>query len=208
MATIKLNKTELKTQKNLLAQLSKYLPTLQLKKQQLQAEVENSRNMAAEVEAEIGKRKKFVAKWAAMLSQKTTLDIYQLVAVEEVLTETENIAGVDVRVFKDVRFKPFEYSFFATPIWFDKAFEELRALVAEREKLKIVRERFDVLSEELRQTSIKVNLFEKRKIPECKENIKKISIFLGDQEIAAICNAKIAKDKLKRKDEQQFAEAV
>ncbi|MBP5436240.1 V-type ATP synthase subunit D [bacterium] len=208
MAVIKLNKTELKTQKNLLAQLSKYLPTLQLKKQQLQAEVENSRNMAAEVEAEIARRKGVVAKWAALLSRKLTFNIYQLVAVDEVVTDTENIAGVDVRVFKDVKFKPFEYSFFASPVWLDRAFEELRALAAEREKLKIVRERFDILSEELRQTSIKVNLFEKRKIPECKENIKKISIFLGDQEIAAICNAKIAKDKLKRKDEQQFAEAV
>ena len=207
MAVIKLNKTELKTQKNLLAQLSKYLPTLQLKKQQLQAEVENSRNMAAAVEAEIEKRKEAAAKWATLLSRKLTLNIYQLVAVEEVLTEAENIAGVDVRVFKDIKFKPFEYSFFSTPIWLDRAFEELRALVAEREKLKIVHERFDILSEELRQTSIKVNLFEKRKIPECKENIKKISIFLGDQEIAAICNAKIAKDKLKRKDEK-FAEAV
>ncbi|MBP5407047.1 V-type ATP synthase subunit D [bacterium] len=207
MAVIKLNKTELKTQKNLLAQLSKYLPTLQLKKQQLQAEVENSRNMAAAVEAEIARRKEAAAKWAVLLSRKLTLNIYQLVAVEEVLTEAENIAGVDVRVFKDIRFKPFEYSFFSTPIWLDRAFEELRALVAEREKLKIVHERFDILSEELRQTSIKVNLFEKRKIPECKENIKKISIFLGDQEIAAICNAKIAKDKLKRKDEK-FAEAV
>lgn len=37
-------------------------------------------------------------------------------------------------------------------------------------------------------------------IPECRENIRKIKIFLGDQEIAAICNAKIAKDKLKRKE--------
>jgi V/A-type H+/Na+-transporting ATPase subunit D len=43
----------------------------------------------------------------------------------------------------------------------------------EREKLKIIRERMELLSEELRQTSIKVNLFEKRMIPQCKENIKK-----------------------------------
>ena len=75
MAVIKLNKTELKTQKNLLAQLSKYLPTLQLKKQQLQAEVENSRNMAAAVEAEIARRKEAAAKWAALLSRKLTLNI-------------------------------------------------------------------------------------------------------------------------------------
>ena len=69
-------------------------------------------------------------------------------------------------------------------------------------------ERLDLLCEELRQTSIKVNLFEKRMIPQCKENIRKIKIFLGDQEVAAICNAKIAKGKLKKKDEMQYAEAV
>ena len=166
MAKIKNTKTELKAQNDALKRYERFLPMLQLKKQQLQAEVENSRNMAAEVEAEIDKRKKFVAKWAALLSQKLTLNIYQLVAVDEIVTETENIAGVDVRVFKDVKFRPFEYSFFEKPIWLDKAFEELRAIAAEREKLKIVRERFDVLSEEMRQTSIKVNLFEKRKIPE------------------------------------------
>lgn len=209
MAVIKLNKTELKAQKTLLAQLSKYLPTLQLKKQQLQAEVENTKNMAAQIEAEIEKRKNFVAKWAVMLSQKLTVDIYKMVAVEKVVTEQENIAGVDVRVFKDLLFKPFEYSYFVKPVWLDTAYAELRKIVVEREKLKIVSERLALLAEELRQTSIKVNLFEKRMIPQCKENIKKISIFLGDQQVAAICNAKTAKDKLKKKDAaaQQAEEA-
>ena len=205
MAVIKLNKTELKTQKNLLAQLSKYLPTLQLKKQQLQAEVENTKNMLSAINEEIGKRKNFVAKWAVMLSQKVTVDIFQAVAVEKVVTETENIAGVDVRVFKELQFKPFDYSYFAEPVWLDKAFSELRGIVVEREKKRVVEERLGLLAEELRQTSIKVNLFEKRMIPECKENIKKISIFLGDQEVAAICNAKTAKDKLKKKDAAQQA---
>ncbi len=208
MSAIKLNKTELKIQKNLLAQLTKYLPTLQLKKQQLQAEVENTKNIESSILAEIKRRKDFVSNWAVVLSQKLTINVYQMVEIEEILTETENIAGVDVRVFKDLKFKPFEYSFFIKPVWVDRAYEELRAIVVEREKLKIIRERMELLSEELRQTSIKVNLFEKRMIPQCKENIRKIKIFLGDQEVAAICNAKIAKGKLKKKDEMQYAEAV
>lgn len=208
MAAIKLNKTELKIQKNLLDQLAKYLPTLQLKKQQLQAEVENAKNVEASILAEITKKKDFVSKWAVLLSQKLTLNIYQMIQIEEVVAETENVAGVDIRVFKAIRFKPFEYSFFIKPVWVDRAYEELRAIVVEREKLKIIRERVGLLSEELRQTSIKVNLFEKRMIPECRNNIKKIKIFLGDQEVAAICNAKIAKNKLKKKDEIQYAEAV
>lgn len=208
MSVIKLNKTELKTQKNLLAQLIKYLPTLQLKKQQLQAEVENTKNMENAILSSIDKRRKYMSTWSIVLSQKLTINVYQMVEIDQIITETENISGVDVKVFKDMSFKPFEYSFFIKPVWVDRAYEELRALVVDREKLKIIRERLELLSEELRQTSIKVNLFEKRMIPQCKENIRKIKIFLGDQEIAAICNAKIAKDKLKRKELVQHAEAV
>lgn len=208
MSTIKLNKTELKAQHNLLDQLVKYLPTLQLKKQQLQVEVENTKNIEAGILDEIQRKKEFFSSWAIVLSQKLTINVYQMAEVDEVVTDIENIAGVDVKVFKELKFKPFDYSFFIEPIWIDRAYEELRAIVIEREKLKIIRERLVLLSEELRQTSIKVNLFEKRMIPQCKENIRRIKIFLGDQEVAAICNAKIAKGKLKKKDEMRYAEAV
>jgi V/A-type H+/Na+-transporting ATPase subunit D len=200
MAAIKLNKTELKTQKTLLEQLTKYLPTLQLKKQQLQAEVELIKNLENSVLAEIERKRASISKWSVLLSQKLTVNVYHLVQIEEVITDIENIAGVDVPAFKEVVFKPFSYSFFIKPIWVDRAKKELRELVSQREKLKIVRKKMEIVAEELRQTSIKVNLFEKRLIPQCRENIKKIKIFLGDQEIAAICNAKIAKDKLKRKE--------
>ena len=208
MAEIKLNKTELKSQKTTLDQLTKYLPTLQLKKQQLQAEVEVSKNMEEEILKEMGKIKDYISKWSVVLSQKLTINVYQMIQIERIETDLENVAGVDVPIFKEVVFKPFEYSFFIKPIWVDIAYEELRKIVAEREKLKIIRKRIDLLAEELRQTSIKVNLFEKRMIPQCRENIRKIKIFLGDQEIAAICNAKIAKDKLKRKELLRQAEAV
>ncbi len=43
MAEIKLTKNELRSQQNLLAQLEKYLPTLQLKKAMLQSEVSEAR---------------------------------------------------------------------------------------------------------------------------------------------------------------------
>lgn len=208
MAEIKLNKTELKIQKTTLDQLTKYLPTLQLKKQQLQAEVETSKNMEEGILSEMEKIKDYISKWSVVLSQKLTINVYQMIQIEKVETDVENVAGVDVPIFKNVVFKPFKYSFFIKPIWVDIAYEELRKIVAEREKLKIIRKRIELLAEELRQTSIKVNLFEKRMIPQCKENIRKIKIFLGDQEIAAICNAKIAKDKLKRKELLRQAEAV
>jgi len=50
--------------------------------------------------------------------------------------------------------------------------------------------------EELRTTTQRVNLFEKKLIPELRENIRKIKIFLGDEETAAVGRAKLAKGKL------------
>ncbi len=206
MAQLKLNKTELKNQKNLLDQLTKYLPTLQLKKQQLQAEVETCRGQVQRVEEEMGARYRKLDSWSILFSQRLTVDMFDYLEIAGITTDKENIAGIDVPVFTGISFKERPYGFFIMPVWLDKAIKELRELIALREKIKVMQKKLELLVEELRQTNIKVNLFEKRMIPECRENIRKIRIFLGDQEIAAICNAKIAKDKLKRR-EQLEAEA-
>ena len=41
-----------------------------------------------------------------------------------------------------------------------------------------------------------MNLFEKVKIPETEENIRKISIYLADQQVNAVVRSKIAKRKI------------
>ncbi len=43
-----------------------------------------------------------------------------------------------------------------------------------------------------------MNLFEKVKIPETAENIKRIRIYLGDQQTAQVVRGKISKRKLVR----------
>ena len=62
--------------------------------------------------------------------------------------------------------------------------------------IKTLQEQMDLLGKELRTTSQRVNLFEKVKIPEAKENIRRISIYLGDQDTSAVVRGKIAKRKL------------
>ena len=62
--------------------------------------------------------------------------------------------------------------------------------------VKTLQERIDLLQKELRTTVQRVNLFEKVKIPEAKENIRVISIYLQDQQTAAVVRGKIAKRKL------------
>jgi V/A-type H+-transporting ATPase subunit D len=58
---------------------------------------------------------------------------------------------------------------------------------------KIVEEQRRRLDKELRTTTQRVNLFEKVKIPETKNNIKKIQVYLGDQQTSAVVRGKIAK---------------
>ena len=60
----------------------------------------------------------------------------------------------------------------------------------------VLEEQVRLLTKELRTTSQRVNLFEKVKIPETKANIKKIGIFLGDEQVAAVVRSKISKKKL------------
>ena len=59
----------------------------------------------------------------------------------------------------------------------------------------------ELLGKELRTTSQRVNLFEKVKIPETKENIRRIGIYIGDQQTAAVVRGKIAKKKLANKED-------
>jgi V/A-type H+-transporting ATPase subunit D len=47
-----------------------------------------------------------------------------------------------------------------------------------------------------------VNLFEKVKIPETRTNIKKITVYLGDQQVAAVVRGKISKKNLERAIEE------
>ena len=60
-------------------------------------------------------------------------------------------------------------------------------------------EQVRLLSQELKTTIQRVNLFEKVKIPEAKANIKKISVYLGDEQTAAVVRSKISKNKLQAK---------
>ena len=81
--------------------------------------------------------------------------------------------------------------------------EEVKILVVAKKKIEVVEEKKKILEKELREVSIRVNLFEKILIPRTQGNIKKIKVFLGDQELASVAQAKVAKGKIiKRKEEE------
>ena len=198
MATLKLTKNELREQQKRLSLFCKYLPSLQLKKARLQSEVDKSAVEVTALKGEFAHSKQIIRGFSPLLLDKGEVDIAQYADISYVKKHYENVAGVDIPIYEEVIFHEITYSLFATPIWTDSATHLVRAFLIAKEKLSIGEEKKRALERELREVSIRVNLFEKILIPRAQEGIKKIRIFLGDQQLAAVAQAKIAKLKIKK----------
>ena len=196
MAEIKLTKNELRSQQIKLAQLEKYLPTLQLKKAMLQIEVSEARLEMASLEKGYQKLHSQASQYSALLTEKISLNLSAAAKILNVDKHYENIAGVEVPYFKGITFEDFNYDLIDTPPWIDSVVNGLRLLATDSAKITIAREKKEALDKELRAVSIRVNLFEKILIPRSLRNIKKIKVFLGDQQLAAVSQAKVAKSKI------------
>lgn len=207
MAEIKLTKNELRAQEKRLKQLEKYLPTLQLKKALLQAEVYDARIEIEECEKELRHSRAVVESYSSLLSSRISIDPFDLAKVSELKKRYENIAGVEVPYFDSISFEPVHYSLFDSPPWLDGVVSGLRSIATAKVRVEVAEEKKDALEKELRMVSIRVNLFEKILIPRANRNIKTIKVFLGDQELAAVSRAKVAKNKIEQKKEKAAEEA-
>ncbi len=195
MAKIKLTKNELKAQRDALKRFSRYLPTLQLKKQQLQMEAQRIRGEYLALEREAEQYTGQVDDWIQLLDQGSAARLGEILEVEELVTDTRNVAGVDVPVFEELRFRQQPFDLFLEPLWYDDVIKAARQIVEHRIRLQILDRQRQAIEDELLTTTQRVNLFEKVKIPEARENIRRIQIFLGDEQTAAVGRAKIAKRK-------------
>jgi len=194
-AKIKFTKGELKRQRDDLRQFERYLPTLQLKKQQLQLEILTQRALLQERSLSLSKKKQAIDAWSGLFHEPA-VDLKPFLSPLKVVTRPKNIAGVDIPVFNVVEFAPAEYDFFLTPLWIDAALDVLRAVVTLKQEISILEKGIVILRHELRTTTQRVNLFEKVLIPAAQENIRLIKIYIGDQMANAVGRSKIAKRKI------------
>ena len=201
---VKLTKNELKVQKDHLKQFQRYLPTLQLKKQQLQSVVMQA---TAKLERTESERLAVIADlddWVAVFAENNSFpeekQLGMLVRPLLVICREDNIAGVTVPVFEELTFAEIDYDVADYPLWVDTAVIRLREIARLDALAKTLRRQVELLERELRSTAQRVNLFEKVKIPETKENIRVIGIYLGDQQTSAVVRGKIAKKKLQEAD--------
>ncbi|MCX8013457.1 MAG: V-type ATP synthase subunit D [Rectinema sp.] len=203
MAKIRLTKTELKKKKDELKMFQRYLPTLQLKKQQLQVEVRSVQTRLAQLEAKRATLEKEYETWVAVFSEHDRARSGKgspYLKITAIRTDSGNIAGVSIPVFQGVEFEKEQYDLYLTPPWVDKALNLLERLLSVRMELEVVTQQRDLLAHELRITTQRVNLFEKVKIPQTISDIRKIRIYLGDQQTAQVVRGKIAKRKVEGAD--------
>ena len=195
MAKIKLTKNELKVQKDALKMYRRYLPTLTLKKQQLQSEIRAIEAKAKAVRREREALEKGFGSWIAVFSEKSAFP-EGIITVSNIRKGTGNIAGVEIPTFEGADFSRGDYDLYQTPLWVDIAANHMEKAMSLDLEAEVLDEQVRLLESELLATSQRVNLFEKVKIPETQANIKKISIYMADQQVSAVVRSKISKRKI------------
>ncbi|MBQ3343092.1 MAG: V-type ATP synthase subunit D [Kiritimatiellae bacterium] len=199
MARVKLTKTELKAQNDALKRFQRFLPMLLLKKQQLQGEIAGITAKAEETRARERAVREDLGRWVGLFATAEE-ELAGLVKVKGVKTGTANIAGVTIPTFESVDTEVREIDPWATPAWIDNAVEATTKVLTLQCERAIYEEQRRLVAEELQQTSQRVNLFEKVKIPDCREAIRVIKIALGDEQTAAVTRGKIAKGRSQREE--------
>lgn len=199
MAKVKLTKGELKKQRDSLKQFRRYLPTLQLKKQQLQMKILEARATLNQKLSVFTKKEEFISEWVNLLGD-SQVNLKEWITPKQILVDTINVAGANVPVFNNIHFDQAQYDFYSTPFWIDTGISELRLLVTYLAEINVIKKQIETLEYELRITTQRVNLFEKVKIPECLHNVRVIRIYLGDQQANAVGVSKVAKKKIVEKN--------
>lgn len=193
---IKLTKYSLRTQESRMQQLQKYLPTLQLKKALLQGEINECLSELADALAIYHEKYHEIKPFIKLLSAPDMPALFAALQIEKSIITYDNIAGLEIPVLKEIVFPVPTFSLFSTPFWWDSALQQLKVLLTLRKKYNIIQQKYTILHREFRNVSIRVNLFEKILIPKTHYNIKKIQVFLGDQQLTSIAQSKVAKAKI------------
>lgn len=194
MARLQLSKSALGHETKQLAGYRRFLPSLDLKRRQLMAERAKARARLSATDREIEALLRDFGRNVPMLANRN-VDLTGLATVSRVELGTENVVGTRLPVLKSVELEICPYSFLGKPHWVDRVVADLRRMAELRLRRQVERRRLALLEEAVKKVTQRVNLFEKVLIPRATENIKKIKIFLGDAERAAVINSKLAKGK-------------
>jgi len=198
MARQTLSKATLHKESALLKRYLQFLPSLELKRQQLLAETYQAKARVKQTESQIEAIHNMIRGQLPMLADYR-IDLDGLVTVGKVSIGDENIVGIHVPVLIGVDILEKPYSCFAKPHWVDTFVIVMKEMVELKLALTINRRRLEILQAAVKKVTQRVNFFDQILIPQAKQTIKKIKVFLSDSERAGVVRAKLTKQKRKDK---------
>ena len=194
MARLSLNKAQLAREIADLAMYRRFLPSLDLKRQQLMAERKKAQARLGAIEAEVAAQITAVGAQIPMLADKT-IDLAGLATIRSVTLGERNVVGQKLPVLEALEVEILPYGYLARPHWVDLVAERLKNTLQLRIEARIVKRQLTLLDIAITKVTQRVNLFDKVLIPRATTNIRRIQIALGDLERAAVVTSKIAKRK-------------
>jgi V/A-type H+-transporting ATPase subunit D len=194
MARLQLNKSSLAREQTQLKSYERFLPSLDLKRQQLMAERAKAREDVKRLEDEVSDLAQQVGAKLPMLAQKG-IDLDGLVQLTDYKVKEVNVVGVKMPALDRIEVSVRPYSRLAKPHWVDSAAQLLHDMIEARLRVKVAEERVKIFDKAVATITQRVNLFEKVLIPRAKANIKKIRIYLSDEQMQAVVRSKISKRK-------------
>ncbi len=200
MAKLQFSKSALSKETASLKTYKQFLPSLDLKRQELMSQRAKTKKTLAKTKISLDKLNHTMAEEIPMLSNDK-VDLDGLVTVKSVDLGEENIMGAHLPVLQTVNVEIRQYSLFAKPHWVDGVAAKLKDLLTLQIKLQVEEQQLKLLNDAVKTITQRVNLFDKVLIPNTGKNIKKIKIYLSDSERAAVINAKLAKSKRLRETE-------
>lgn len=175
----------------------RFLPSLDLKRQQLLGAHKEAQAQLANLEKDIEEFQQTLENLLPSLGSSTINPekLGNLVRVRDVVLGEENVVGAHIPVVREIKIDRVEYSMLTLPFWVDKLVDGLEQIARLRILLQVNQARVAILGAAARKITQRVNLFEKVLIPQAESNIKKIGIVLSDQERASVVRSKLAKRK-------------
>lgn len=198
---VMMNKNALEALKQELKAYQTALPVFEMKEEQLKEAVQTVEASLLELQLAIQETDEKVSLWVGVMAEEHT-DISQLACVKEVITTQQEIMGVPVLVFQEIKFQEPDMDLYNTPLWLDAAEEVLLDQKTKHTLMAIEEKNLELLQRELSEARRMKNALKEVFIPEAKAGIRRIEIYLGDVERLAIGCAKLVKKKKEQKTKE------
>lgn len=194
MPKLKLSKSSLHHQQEQLKLYKRLLPSLDLKRRQLTVEAQRAQAdyLAAKTAAEALETR--IGEEIAMLADEE-FRLAGLVKLTGYKVGEQNVVGVRLPVLESLECQVADYSRLASPPWVDMLVQRLKDATEQRLRAEIAGRRVEILRQQVRRITQRVNLFDKFLIPTAQKNIQRIRVYLGDVERSGVVTSKLAKGK-------------